>query len=66
MKDVFQLIGVILASIIAIIGYLFAILRYKSSKRDKCADSWLFESLTASSAIAICVLLIFVGISLLF
>lgn len=66
MKDVFQIIGVILAIIIAVVGYIFAILRFKSSKRERCDEAWFFEGLTASSAFAICILLIFVGISLLF
>ncbi len=62
MENVFQVIGVILASIIAIIGYIFAILRYKSSNRDKNAELWLFEGLIRASVIAIFVLL-FIGIS---
>lgn len=66
MKTVFQIIGVILAIIIAFAGYILAIVRFKSSKREECNEAWLFEGLTASSAIAICILLIFLGISSLF
>ena len=66
MKEIFQIVGVVLASIIAVVGYGFAILRYKSSNQNRSSEVWLFECLTASSAVAICILLIFVGISLLF
>ncbi len=66
MGNMFQLIGEILASIILIIGDIFAILRFKSSKRNKNAELWLFEGLTRSSASAIVVLLFFVAISRLF
>ena len=62
-ENVFQLIGTILAIIIAIIGYILAILWYKSSKRDRNAVLWLFEGFIISSLIAILVLLLFVGIS---
>lgn len=65
MKDVIQLIIAILTVIIAIVGYILAILRFKSSRRDHCDELWLFEGLTASSAFAMCILVIFIGISLL-
>ena len=52
MKDVIQLIIAILTLIIAIVGYVLVILRFKSSRRDHCDELWLFEGLTASSAFA--------------
>ncbi len=63
MRDVIQIVGEILTILIAIVGYTLAILRFKSSKREHRDELWLFEGLTASSAVAILVFIIFIGIS---
>ena len=64
MKEILQFIGMILAITIAIIGYIFAISRYKSSNKDNIAEANLFKDLTASSAIAVIILVLFVVISM--
>lgn len=66
MRDILQITGCILAGIIAIVVDVTAILKFKSSNKDKLAEAWLFEGLLRGSAFAIVVLVIIVLISLLF
>lgn len=66
MRDILQIIGIILAVITAIVVDVDAILKFNSSNKDKLAEAWLFEGFFRGSAFAMVVLVIFLLISLLF
>ena len=66
MRDILQILGGILGVIATIIVYVNTILRFKSSKKDKLAEAWLFEGFCFGSAAGISIIVIFLLISLLF
>lgn len=66
MRDILQITGYIYTGIIAIIVAVIAILRFKSSNKDKEAKSLLVKEILYGSAFAIVVLVIVLLISLLF
>lgn len=66
MRDILQILGAILGVISVIIVDVNTILRYKSSKKDKLAEAWLFEGVFFGSAVGISIIVVFSLISLLF
>lgn len=66
MRDILQITGYIYTGIIAIVVDVIAILRFKSSDKDKEATSLLVKEILKGSAFAIVVLIIVLLISLLF
>ena len=66
MRDILQIIGYIYTGIIAIVVDVMAVLRFKSSNKDKEAKSLLVKEILKGSAFAIVVLVIVLLISLLF
>lgn len=63
MRNIIQIIGVVVATIIACIGYGLSV--YYGLKRN--LSTWqIFEKLTFTSAVTIFIVIIFVCISLLF
>lgn len=43
MRDILQMLGVILGVMATIVVDASALLKYKSSTKDKLAEAWLFE-----------------------
>lgn len=66
MREILQLIGAMVASVIAVMGYILAILNYRSSNKDEYAGNRLFADIITSSGIAFVCCLIFVVISFIF
>lgn len=66
MRDILQITGYIYTGIIAIVVDFMAVLRFKSSNKDKEAKSLLVKEILKGSAFAIVVLVIVLLISLLF
>ncbi len=66
MRDILQMLGVILGVTAAIVVDASALLKYKSSTKDKLAEAWLFEGLFSGSAIGISIIVVVILVSLLF
>lgn len=66
MRDILQMLGAILGVIATIIVYVNTILRYKSSKKDKLAEAWLYEGFFFGSAVGTSIITVFLLVSLLF
>lgn len=66
MRNILQIIGAVLAGIAVITIYITNILRFKSSKKDKLAEAWLYEGFFFGSAVGISIIVIFLLISMLF
>ena len=66
MRNILHITGFIYTGIIAIVVNVIAILRFKSSNKDKEAKSLLVKEILSGSAFAIAVLVIVILVSLLF
>ena len=66
MRNILQILGVVLGVITVIIVDVNTILRYKLSPKDKLAQAWLFEGLLFGSAAGISIIVVILLISLLF
>lgn len=66
MRDVLQILGVVLGVVSAIVVDINAILKYKSSQKDKIAEAWLFEEIFFGSAVGVAIIVVILLISLLF
>lgn len=66
MRNIIQIIGLIIVAIIAICSYAYFIFEFCKSKKDKYEEAKLFERLTRTSAIGVVLIIIFMSISLIF
>ena len=66
MRNILQIIGVVLALIATITIDINTVLTFKSSKKDSLAEAWMFEGIFFGSAVGMVVLVIILLISLLF